>query len=106
AHDEIRKMNIMLQENCLPGSVEDFTPAFKAMWHINGTSPSFALLQAIQSGADPIRIENWQDILAKFFDGCRGDTKQDKFDYHVDFDKLDDEKTFVVMKIGPHGCTS
>ncbi|KAF0713604.1 hypothetical protein As57867_004267, partial [Aphanomyces stellatus] len=78
AHDEIRKMNIMLQENCLPGSVEDFTPAFKAMWHINGTSPSFALLQAIQSGADPIRIENWQDILAKFFDGCRGDTKQDK----------------------------
>ncbi|RHY22156.1 hypothetical protein DYB32_009597 [Aphanomyces invadans] len=65
----------MLQENCLPGSVVDFTPEFKEMWHITGMSKSFALLQDIQSGKNPIRINQWQDILAKYFN-CRGDVKE------------------------------
>ncbi|KAF0718706.1 Aste57867_1532 [Aphanomyces stellatus] len=73
AFDELRKMNVMLQENCLPGSVTDFTPAFKATWHIKEPAPLFVLLQHIQSGADPIKIQGWQDLLAKYYNGCRGD---------------------------------
>ncbi|KAF0718709.1 Aste57867_1535 [Aphanomyces stellatus] len=64
---EFDKMTIVMQDKCLPGSVEDFTPEFKDMWHINGTAPSFALLQAIQSGADAIAIPDWQGILLKYY---------------------------------------
>ncbi|RHY58890.1 hypothetical protein DYB34_013309, partial [Aphanomyces astaci] len=69
------KMTLLLQENCMPGSVADFTPEFKAEWHITGSSKSFALLQDIKSGTNPVRIEHWQDILFKYYD-CRGDVKQ------------------------------
>ncbi|KAF0718707.1 Aste57867_1533 [Aphanomyces stellatus] len=71
---EIRKMTVMLHENCLPGSVQDFSDEFKTQWRIQGTVPSFAVLQAIQSGENPIRIANWTDYLFKYF-GCRGDVK-------------------------------
>ncbi|RHY74117.1 hypothetical protein DYB30_013364 [Aphanomyces astaci] len=75
AYLEVQKMNLLLQENCMPGSVADFTPEFKAEWHITGSSKSFALLQDIKSGTNPVRIEHWQDILFKYYD-CRGDVKQ------------------------------
>ncbi|KAF0752382.1 hypothetical protein AaE_006058 [Aphanomyces astaci] len=75
AYVEVQKMNLLLQENCMPGSVADFTPEFKAEWHITGSSKSFALLQDIKSGTNPVRIEHWQDILFKYYD-CRGDVKQ------------------------------
>ncbi|RHZ05335.1 hypothetical protein DYB31_005025 [Aphanomyces astaci] len=75
AYLEVQKMNLLLQENCMPGSVADFTPEFKAEWHITGSSKSFALLQDIKSGTNPVRIEHWQDILSKFYN-CRGDVKE------------------------------
>ncbi|RLO13657.1 hypothetical protein DYB28_015281 [Aphanomyces astaci] len=75
AYLEVQKMNLLLQENCMPGSVADFTPEFKAQWHITGSSKSFALLQDIKSGTNPVRIEHWQDILAQYYH-CRGDVKE------------------------------
>ncbi|RLO05828.1 hypothetical protein DYB28_011664, partial [Aphanomyces astaci] len=75
AYLEVQKMNLLLQENCMPGSVEDYTPEFKAQWHITGSSKSFALLQDIKSGTNPVRIEHWQDILAQYYH-CRGDVKE------------------------------
>ncbi|RHY63892.1 hypothetical protein DYB38_011369 [Aphanomyces astaci] len=75
AYMEVQKMNLLLQENCMPGSVADFTPEFKAQWHITGSSKSFALLQDIKSGTNPVRIEHWQDILAQYYH-CRGDVKE------------------------------
>ncbi|RHZ41575.1 hypothetical protein DYB31_015990, partial [Aphanomyces astaci] len=74
AYLEVQKMNLLLQENCLPGSVVDFTPEFKAEWHITESSKSFALLQDIKSGTNPVRIEHWQDILAQYYH-CRGDVQ-------------------------------
>ncbi|KAF0691581.1 Aste57867_17226 [Aphanomyces stellatus] len=67
AYHELRKMTLLMHEQCLPGSVADFTPDFKAMWHINTTAPAFALLQAIQSGADPIVIPGWDAVLMQFY---------------------------------------
>ncbi|RQM29581.1 hypothetical protein B5M09_005765, partial [Aphanomyces astaci] len=67
AYLELQKMNLLLQENCMPGSVADFTPEFKAEWHITGSSKSFALLQDIKSWTNPVRIEHWQDILAQYY---------------------------------------
>ncbi|ETW08102.1 hypothetical protein H310_02463 [Aphanomyces invadans] len=71
---ELRKMTIMLQQNCLTGDVTDFTDEQKKMFHVQ-VSPSFAILSKIQSGEDPIRIDGWTDLLFKYY-GCHGNVKE------------------------------
>ncbi|KAF0713558.1 hypothetical protein As57867_004282, partial [Aphanomyces stellatus] len=66
---EVDKMTVVMHEKCMPGSVHDFTPEFKTMWHVDEAEPSFALLQGIQTGENPIRIDGWEALLAKYF-GC------------------------------------
>ncbi|RHY23130.1 hypothetical protein DYB32_009299 [Aphanomyces invadans] len=71
---ELRKMTIMLQQNCLTGDVTDFTDEQKKMFHVE-VSPSFAILSKIQSGEDPIRIDGWPELLFKYY-GCHGNVKE------------------------------
>ncbi|RQM29148.1 hypothetical protein B5M09_012251 [Aphanomyces astaci] len=71
---ELRKMTVMLQQNCLTGDVTDFTDDQKATFHVT-MSPSFAILTNIRNGQDPIRIERWTELLFKYY-GCHGDVKE------------------------------
>ncbi|KAF0682759.1 Aste57867_25162 [Aphanomyces stellatus] len=72
---EMEKMMVMLYQNCLPGDVVDYTPAFKAMWNVSGVAPAKRTLDAILDGSDPIRIANWTQLNQKYF-GCAGDMPQ------------------------------
>ncbi|CAK4915209.1 unnamed protein product [Aphanomyces euteiches] len=67
ALEELRKMNVVMHESCMPGSVTDFSAEFKQAMNINESAPDFALLQNIKSGKDPIGIPDWKTILTKYY---------------------------------------
>ncbi|KAF0684236.1 Aste57867_23761 [Aphanomyces stellatus] len=64
---ELEKMTVAMHDQCLPGSVADFTPEFKDQWHITDAAPAFQLLENIRNGNDPIRIPKWQGLLQQFY---------------------------------------
>ncbi|KAF0711857.1 hypothetical protein As57867_005000, partial [Aphanomyces stellatus] len=67
ADDEINKITLVMHEECMPGSIQDFSPVFKTKWHVAEMEPSFALLQSIKSGENPIKIEGWEALTLDYF---------------------------------------
>ncbi|KAH9130826.1 hypothetical protein LEN26_008155 [Aphanomyces euteiches] len=67
AMEELNKINVVMHESCMPGSVVDFSAEFKESMHIDGLAPDFALLQDIKSGKNPIAVPQWKSLLVKYY---------------------------------------
>jgi hypothetical protein len=68
ALDELHKLSIVLHDKIHPDSIQDFSDDFKSAWQLNCSSKSFVLFGDIRAGTNPIRINNWQDLLKQYYD--------------------------------------
>nr|AIG55461.1 secreted protein [Thraustotheca clavata] len=74
---EMEKVQILLYENCFPGTIKDFSPEFKHLMGMdNMKAHDLQLLEDIQSGINPILLptEKWAEINMNTYH-CRGDVK-------------------------------
>ncbi|CAK4650586.1 hypothetical protein LEN26_020870 [Aphanomyces euteiches] len=64
---DLAKMIVYIYDKYLPGEVKDYSPEFKEMWRITEPSLSKQILDGINDGTHPIRIDGWRAVTEKYF---------------------------------------
>ncbi|KAF0712587.1 Aste57867_4774 [Aphanomyces stellatus] len=64
---DLAKIVVHLYDKYLPGDVKDFSPEFKTMWGIDEPAISKQILDGMNDGSHPIRVQGWEDVTMRYY---------------------------------------